>query len=340
MSVPARTVRDVRASRLVAELLVLQRRGRATAAELATELECSERTVYRDMQALGEAGVPVYAERGVGGGFRLVDGYRTRLTGLTADEAEALFLSALPSQAAELGRAEAATAARHKLLAALPDLQSSLAEASSRRFHLDAPRWGRPVATPAALSDLADAVWADRRVRIDYRRDGDVVSRLIEPYGLVLKQGVWYAVARVDDSYRSYRVDRVEAVDDTGVSFERDPGFELETWWDRHAAAFEASLLHRRVTVRLSPRGRRRLWGVVEYAAAREALSGLTAAEADGWTVVELPTESLEFAAAAIIALGAEAEALGPPKLRDQVAEILRTAAARYADSALAGRSA
>ena len=319
---------------------MLQRRGRATAAELAAELECSERTVYRDMQALGEAGVPVYAERGVGGGFRLVDGYRTRLTGLTADEAQALFLSALPSQAAELGRAEAATAARHKLLAALPDRQSSLAESSSRRFHLDAPRWGRAVATPPALSALADAVWADRRVRIGYRRDGDVVSRLAEPYGLVLKQGVWYAVARVDGSYRSYRLDRVESVDDTGERFERDPSFDLETWWDRHAAAFEASLLRRRVTVRLSPRGRRRLWGVVEHAAASEALSGVVATDADGWTVVELPTEGLDFAATAIVALGAEAEALGPPEFRDQVAQILRAATAHYADSALAGRTA
>jgi predicted DNA-binding transcriptional regulator YafY len=333
-------VRDMRASRLVTELLLLQRRGRLTAGELASEVECSERTVYRDMQALGEAGVPVYAERGSGGGFRLVDGYRTRLTGLTRDEAEALFLSALPVQAAALGRAEAATGARHKMLAALPDGHSLVAEATTRRFHLDAPGWFRSVATPPALPTVADAVWGDERIRIGYRRDGGVVRRVVEPYGLVLKQGVWYAVGRVDAAFRSYRVDRIDDVQPTGSRFDRDPAFDLEEWWDRQAAAFEASLLRHRVTVRLSPEGRRRLWSVVEAAAAREALSGATTVDVDGWTTVRLPTEAVDYAAAAVVALGPEAEAIDPPEFRARVASTIRAAAERYRDDVRVDRTA
>jgi predicted DNA-binding transcriptional regulator YafY len=329
MSVPLVTVWGVRASRLVAELLLLQRRGLVTAAQVAAELECSERTVYRDMQSLGEAGIPVYAERGGGGGFRLVDGYRTRLTGLTRGEAEALFLSVLPAQAAELGRSEAAMAARHKVLASLPDRYSAVADAV-QRFHLDAPGWFRTVATPSTLPVLADAVWGDRQVRIGYRRDGGTVRRTLEPHGVVLKQGVWYVVARVDASWRSYRVDRVAEAEPTGERFDRDPAFDLEAWWDRQAAAFEVSLLRHHVTVRLSPHGRRRLAHVVEPVAAREALSSATAVDDHGWTTVRLPTEALDFAAEAVIALGADAEAVDPPEFRQRVASTLRAAADRY----------
>jgi predicted DNA-binding transcriptional regulator YafY len=319
---------------LVAELLMLQRRGQATAAEMAAELECSERTIYRDMVALGEAGVPVHAERGIGGGFRLIDGYRTRLTGLTRDEAEALFLSALPAQAAELGRAAAATAVRHKLLASLPVSHSVAAETATRRFHLDAPGWFRDVETPPLLRVLADAVWGDERVRIGYRREGGTVRRTLEPHGVVLKQGVWYTVARVDASWRSYRVERVTEAEPTGERFDRDPDFDLETWWDRQAAAFEVGLLRHHVTVRLSSHGRRRLGRIVEPLAAREALSSATGVDDHGWTTVRLPTEGLGFAVDAIVALGADAEALEPPVFRRRVAQTLRHAADRYGPDA------
>ena len=181
----------MRASRLVSLLLLLQTRGRATAADLAAELEVSVRTVHRDVEALAESGVPIYAERGPHGGIRLVDGYRTRLTGLTGDEAEALFLSGLPGPAAELGLGTVVAAARLKVLAALPGELRGRATRLVERFHLDAAGWfqaGEPV---PALAGLAEAVWEGRVVEAEYNRGETTVPRRLEPIGLVLKAGVW-----------------------------------------------------------------------------------------------------------------------------------------------------
>src|SRR6187200_2351657 len=160
----------MRASRLVTLLLLLQTRGRMTAAELARELEVSERTVHRDVEALSEAGVPIYAERGPHGGVQLVEGYRTRLTGMTADEAEGLFLSGLPGPAAELGLGTVVTAARLKVLAALPPELRARATRINERFHLDAPGWFRRGEELPHLARLAQAVWEARIVELDYQR--------------------------------------------------------------------------------------------------------------------------------------------------------------------------
>src|ERR671918_1006935 len=174
----------MRASRLVTLLLLLQNRGRLTAAELARELEVSERTIHRDVDALSEAGVPIYAERGPLGGVQLVDGYRTRLTGMTAEEAEALFLSGLPGPAAELGLGTVMTAARLKVLAALPPELRSRASRLVERFHLDASGWFSVDEEAPHLPLLAAAVWQGRVVEISYVRDGSAVERRLEPLGV------------------------------------------------------------------------------------------------------------------------------------------------------------
>ncbi|MHB6906921.1 helix-turn-helix transcriptional regulator [Streptomyces sp. DB-54] len=186
----------MRAARLIKMVLLLQSRPSMTAGELARELEVSERTVARDVLSLSEAGVPVYADRGRSGGYRLIGGYRTRLTGLGRSEAEALFLSGVPSALREMGLADVASAARLKVSAALlPELRDA-ASGAAQRFHLDAPRWYHDPETPELLPVLADAVWDDRRLTVRYlRRDREVVREL-EPYGLVLKAGVWYVAAR------------------------------------------------------------------------------------------------------------------------------------------------
>ncbi|WP_399092068.1 helix-turn-helix transcriptional regulator [Streptomyces sp. BBFR2] len=198
----------MRAARLIKMVLLLQSRPSLTAGELARELEVSERTVARDVLSLSEAGVPVYADRGRTGGYRLVGGYRTRLTGLGRSEAETLFLSGVPSALREMGLADAASAARLKVSAALlPELREA-ASGAAQRFHLDAPAWFRTPETPAELPAVAEAVWGDHPIRARYlRKDHEgqrgverEVERELEPYGLVLKAGVWYLAARVGSS--------------------------------------------------------------------------------------------------------------------------------------------
>src|SRR3954454_10086623 len=201
----------MRAGRLVSLLLLLQSRGLMTAEQLARELEVSVRTIYRDVDALSIAGVPIYADRGPLGGIRLVDGYRTRLTGLTTQEAEALFLSGLPGPAAQLGLGTVVTAARLKVLAALPPELRARASRISQRFHLDAPGWFQGSESVPHLQTLSTAVWEDRKLSLGYRRnDGNTVDRVVDPLGLVLKAGVWHLVVQTSGAApRTYRVSRI-----------------------------------------------------------------------------------------------------------------------------------
>ncbi|WP_026179613.1 helix-turn-helix transcriptional regulator [Streptomyces hokutonensis] len=312
----------MRAARLIKMVLLLQSRPSMTAAELARELEVSERTVTRDAQALSEAGVPVYAERGRAGGYRLVGGYRTRLTGLARGEAEALFLSGVPGALREMGLEDAASAARLKVSAALLPSLSNASRAAAQRFHLDAPSWFTDPKTPELLPAVADAVWDDRRVVARYRRGDSDVERELEPYGLVLKAGVWYLCARVadHDSFRVYRIDRFTAVDPapSDERFTRREDFDLPAFWEDRAEQFARSILRAEVVVRVSPEGARRLPYAVDPTAAREALE-LSAAphdDADGWVTVTLPVESEEVAHGQLAGLGPEVEVLAPPSLR------------------------
>ena len=220
----------MRASRLVNLLLLLQSHGPQTATQLAAELEVSARTVYRDVDALAEAGVPIYAERGPTGGVRLVDGYRTRLTGLTADEAEALFLSGLPGPAAQLGLGTVVAAARLKVLAALPPELRTRAARIQSRFYLDAPGWFQQAEALPSLEVLASAVWEAREVEVTYRRDERVERRLLAPLGLVLKGGTWYLVALSKGEPRTFRVSRVEDTVLQGT-FDRPADFDLAAFW-------------------------------------------------------------------------------------------------------------
>jgi predicted DNA-binding transcriptional regulator YafY len=300
-------------------VLLLQSRGTLTAAELARELEVSERTVYRDVLALSAAGVPVYAEQGRAGGYRLVGGYRTRLTGLSRAEAEALFLAGLPGPARDMGLAEPVRAARRKVLAALPPALRDASERAGQRFHLDAPGWFADTDPPPLLAELAHAVWHDQTVVVRYRRRDEVV-RTVEPYGLVLKNGSWYLVGKVGADLRVYRVDRVTAVEPAGTGFERDPSFELPAVWAQRAAEFVRGMLRDTITVRLSPAGWRHLRYVAEPVAVREAAAAAGDPDADGWVRTRLPVESLDVAYTYVLRLGPEAEVLEPPELRDRLA--------------------
>ncbi|WP_228982927.1 YafY family protein [Streptomyces sp. DH12] len=306
----------MRAARLIKMVLLLQSRPSMTAAELAAELEVSERTVTRDALALSEAGVPVYADRGRAGGYRLVGGYRTRLTGLARGEAEALFLSGVPGALREMGLEDAASAARLKVSAALLPSLRDAPVAVAQRFHLDAPAWYREPQTPELLPVVAEAVWDDRPVRARYRRGDTEVERELAPHGLVLKAGVWYLCARAGAEFRVYRVDRFTAVALGGGRFDRDADFDLPAFWEERAAEFARSLLRARAVVRLTEAGARELPYVTDRAAAREALEAAGPPDGEGRVTVSLPVESEEVAYGQLLRLGAEAEVLEPASLR------------------------
>ncbi|MFI9557282.1 helix-turn-helix transcriptional regulator [Nonomuraea endophytica] len=308
----------MRASRLMSVILLLQGRGGMTAAELAEELEVSERTVHRDVLALSEAGVPVYADRGRRGGYRLLEGYRTRLTGLDRAEAEALFLSGVPGALREMGLQDVAATARLKAAAALSPGLRDAPSTAAQRFHLDAPGWfAGDDPPPAALAPLARAVWGDRVVGLAYKGR----QHTLRPYGLVLKAGVWYLVAHKGD-FLTFRVDRVEAVMAREEGFSRDPGFDLAEYWRLQSARFARSLLRTTITLRLSPSGVRML----RYIAGPAALEGALASLGEDGTV-ELAVESVGVAYSQVLRFGPEAEVLGPPELREMVREaVLRTA--------------
>jgi predicted DNA-binding transcriptional regulator YafY len=323
----------MRASRLVSLLLLLQTRGQMTAAELAAELEVSIRTVLRDVDALGEAGVPIYTERGPHGGIRLVDGYRTRLTGLTPDEAEAIFLSGLPGPAAELGLGTVVAAARLKVLAALPPELRTRASRLVERFHLDASGWFHAQEPVPCLATLSDAVWESRIVTIDYGRGDRTVERRLEPLGLVLKAGIWYCMARADGQIRTYRLSRIVRATASDERFERPPTFDLAGQWAEASAAYEESAPIETVVVRIRPDRTGLLTDVVGERAMDDA-TRLTTDDPAGWLHFRLRLPWPEEVPGRMLAVGPSLEVLEPAAVRDRVAALARAVADGYAASA------
>ncbi|MGX1615607.1 helix-turn-helix transcriptional regulator [Micromonospora chalcea] len=332
----------MRASRLVSLLLLLQTRGRMTAHELADALEVSVRTVYRDVESLGAAGVPVYADRGPAGGYRLLEGYRTRLTGMTGPEAEALFLAGLPGPAAELGLASVVAAAELKVRAALP---GELADRSGRirqRFHLDAPGWFRhPEATPH-LATLAGAVWEDRLVRLRYRRwrAPREVTRLVEPLGVVLKAGRWYLVGRCGEQVRTFRVGAVLDAEVTGERYERDDGFALAAYWREWTARYERDVYRDQARIRLTVAALEFMPYVFPPEMSRAARAAAGEPGPDGWLETTVPIESVRHAHAELLKLGAEVEVLAPAELRDRFTATAHALTRLYGDAGSAGAPA
>jgi predicted DNA-binding transcriptional regulator YafY len=310
----------VRASRLVTLLFTLQRLRGATAADLARELEVSERTIYRDVAALMAAGVPLWTEPGRGGGIRLLEGWRTRLDGLTAHEAAAIFAVGAPQVLAELGMSAALAGAQAKLLATLPVELREHARGVAERFHLDAPGWFHTPQQVTQLAAVAEAVWGQQRLRISYRRRHDTAERTVDPLGLVLKAGTWYLAAGVDGTVRTYRVDRVAAAEPTGERFDRPAGFDLAEWWAGAAGRFESQLLRATVRLRVGPRGLKMLPHAADHDAALKAIAQAGPPDAEGWRELELETESIAVAAGQLTALGGEVEALDPEELRTALA--------------------
>jgi len=303
----------MRATRLVSLLLLLQMRGQLTAHELADHFEVSVRTIHRDVESLGAAGVPVEAVRGPAGGYRLAGGYRTKLTGLTTAEAEALFVA--PAPAAELGLGGVLANARLKVLAALPAELQERASRAERYFHLDTRGWFRGEDTVPHLPTIAAATWRERRLSARYREGARVVRRTLDPLGLVLKGGAWYLVAHRSAGMRVYRVSRFVSVRVRDEPFERPDDFDLHAYWEKWSRTFEASRPRVEVKLRASALAIRHL--------PRDLQGG------DG--VFTVGFENLEEAFRELLKFGPDAEVLEPPELRTRIAETAGEVAQMYA---------
>ncbi len=311
----------MRADRLLSMLMLLQTRGRMTADDLAEKLEVSTRTIYRDLDALSLAGVPVYADRGPSGGISLLDDYRTNLTGLTQNEVRSLFMFTVPGLFADLQAGKTQEAATLKLLASLPAPFQKDAELARQRIHLDPAAWFQPPDSTPHLALLQEAVWQNQRLRIVYRRaDGVWVKRMIDPYGLVAKTSVWYVVAGLRRGVLTYRVSRIQEAEPTGTLFERPADFNLPAYWRKWCAQFEATQDQYIVTLRFRPAIvplLAQLFGEGIHTLFEQAGDP----EEDGCCTLSLTFESPDDACRKLLGLGTAIEIVAPQELSSRMRE-------------------
>jgi len=318
----------MRADRLLSLALLLQARGTATARALAGELGVSVRTVYRDLAALGAAGVPVVTEAGPGGGCRLMDGYRFPLRGLRPDEAEALLILGVPAVLRELGLAGALTAAHRQI-------RVTAGVGSGALVHLDMPRWFGGQEEVPCLRDLAQALRLGRKLAIRYPPP-DREPRIVGPLGLVNKAGTWYLVADCAAhpgagqwDIRVFRAGRVSAARVLAEAAGRPAGFELAAFWARWSAEFEASRPRLQVRLAASP-GALAAFGEVFGAAAAPALEAAEPPGQDGWRVLTLSFEHERAAVHRLAGFGDQVEILNPPSVRAELLATAREILGRY----------
>jgi predicted DNA-binding transcriptional regulator YafY len=320
----------MRADRLISLLMVLQSRGRQTARDLADELEVSERTIYRDVIALSTAGVPVYSERGPGGGIKLIESYRTNLTGLNPDEVRALFMLAIPTPIAELGIGKELRGALLKLSAALPATLQQAEGNVRQRIYIDS-EWWHPIEEPIPhLKSIHQAVWEDKLLHVDIRYEYDVqLDWVIEPYGLVSKGGVWYLAWRYEGYYGVHRLTSISDIHVLDETFERQADFNLAGFWEEWCQSFMENLPDYTVRVRVSPDlipHLPRLFG----SKIRDAVEEVLHPDEDEWITLTLHFETFYQARSRILGLGGAVEVLEPLPLRLSVADFAAQALSLY----------
>jgi predicted DNA-binding transcriptional regulator YafY len=315
----------MKASRLLSMLLLLQSAERRSARELAAVLEVSERTVYRDVDALSASGVPVYAERGVYGGIALAAGYRKALTQFGEDEIRALFISG-SNPLGDLGLGVDRERALEKLSGAMNDAQRKAAVKTRGRIHLDQRRWNQAAQPHLHLAALRRAVWDDRRVRLQYRdRASNTTERTVDPLALVAKAGVWYLVALADGAYRTFRAERILGVTALDEAFARPADFDLDQYWrgwtssvESSGKRFEVLLALRQSDVELVSR----YWDV-------QLVPRLPGSAADA-AVVRVVFPSQDAALHQLVAWGGVVRILEPLAIRDELVARARAIVAHH----------
>jgi predicted DNA-binding transcriptional regulator YafY len=317
----------MRADRLVSIVLLLQSHGQMTAADLAERLETSERTIRRDLDALSGSGVPVYAQRGRGGGWALLGGHRLNLSGLTAQEAQALFLVAGPEALAGLGVEPGVKSALRKLLAALPAPMREQAEAARSAVLVDPLAWGKRSYTPRHLDTLRDACVSGMQLIINYAKPGEEPSeRRIHPYGLVSKGGTWYLLAGSEVGLRTFRVSRVRSVTMTEEPIERPEDFDLAEAWEGVQSRFVPPRGAVSVEFRVEPAAVRMVQAAFGRWAHLEATGESDAPRAGGppWPRFTASFPNELHAAAELVRFATKVEVISPPEVRAELAEMGR----------------
>jgi predicted DNA-binding transcriptional regulator YafY len=320
----------MRADRLLSILMLLQARGRMTARELAGELEVSERTIYRDIDALSTAGVPLYSESGPQGGFALIDSYRSTLTGLTEGEVRALAMLGVPAPLADLGVSEELRRALRKMAAAFPDSRRSDQEKARQCFHLDSVWWRQGEEPVPHLQTVHRAVWQNRTLRILYRPPfATEIERSVAPYGLVAKAGVWYLVAGRSNAVHVQRVSDLLDVSLQDETFARPAGFDLVAFWEGWCREYETLLSRFTATVRVAPSVipllPRHFGSRIHTQVAQAGRP-----DAGGWITIELTFESFEAARDRLLGFGGAVQVLEPRALRASVLDYAEQIVARY----------
>ncbi len=320
----------MRADRLLALLMLLQTRGTVTAQTLASTLEVTERTVYRDVTALSAAGVPVYTVRGPGGGITLLEEYRTNLTGLTPSEVQALFMLSIPSELDQLGVGDALRVALLKLSAALPDSRRAEESSARRKIHLDSSGWDQSAEPLPYLKTIQSALWRDQPLELLYQSDfGAGLPMRLEPYGLVAKASNWYLVAAREANLRVLRVSRILEAHACDGNFIRPANFDLPAFWKAWCQEFELARPRYTVTARVLPQLAAQLTGGSASLQGRPPDLSVS----QNWQILTLNYESLESARDQLLAYGGAIEVLDPPALRRSLIDYARQILYRYRES-------
>lgn len=320
----------MRASRLLTIQMLLQTRGRMSAQALAEVLEVSVRTLYRDVDQLTAAGVPIYAEQGRNGGFQLMEGWKTTLTGFTASESQAVFMSGLAGPAAELGLGQQVVDAQLKLMSALPAHQRDDAQRVQSRFHLDPADWYREADPVPHLATVSAAVWQDRQLSLRYDSWKAEVQRTVHPLGLVLKAGVWYLVASSDGKPRTYRISNILGAELLDKASTRPKRFDLPAYWAESIQRFEAELYQGYAVVQTTAQGIKQL-RQLSSAVAKAVAAQMPSASEGGKVRIKIPIETLENASYQLLRMAPDVEVVSPVALRRAIVQRLQAIQACYA---------
>lgn len=298
-----------------------------TGRQLAKRLEVSQRTIHRDMDALGSAGVPVVAERGAGGGWELMDGFRTTLTALTESEVNALFVTKPSQLLADLHLDQASNAGLIKLLSLLPAVYRKNAELAQQRIHIDVTGWSRSSEPVTMLPVVQDAVWRERRLEMEYDRGAGCTpsSRVVDPLGLVAKGSVWYLIAASHGDVRSYRVSRIRDARVLEDTFVRPAEFDLASFWETSSARFREQLPRFHVIARAQSSSIPWLRAMIRFG----AVDSVEPDDGSGWSRLTLHFDAEDVARHVLLGMGTAVEVIEPQPLAKSIAAAARQVAER-----------